>query len=140
VQDFQTELRSRGYRFTPQRQLVLEAVTELGHATPEDVHAWVTERASGINISTVYRTLELLEDVGLVSHAHLSHGAPTYHSSTTPQHLHLICRNCGSVIEVEPEVVAPVVDRLRTEHGFVADVGHLTIFGTCQECSAREEG
>ena len=45
---------------------------------------WVTERAAGVNISTIYRTLELLEDVGLVSHAHLSHGAPTYHSTATP--------------------------------------------------------
>jgi Fur family ferric uptake transcriptional regulator len=140
MQDFQTELRSRGYRFTPQRQLVLEAVTELGHATPEDVHAWVTERASGVNISTVYRTLELLEDVGLVSHAHLGHGAPTYHSTTTPQHVHLICRECGVVTEVQPDVVTPALERLRSERGFVADVGHLTIFGTCQECNAGQQG
>lgn len=136
MQDFPTQLRSRGYRFTPQRQLVLEAVNELGHATPEDVHAWVVQRAAGVNISTVYRTLELLEDVGLVSHAHLSHGAPTYHSTTEPQHVHLICRSCSKVIEVEPATVAPAIDRLRDEHGFVADVGHLTIFGACQECSA----
>lgn len=135
MQDFQTELRSRGYRFTPQRQLVLEAVVELGHATPEDVHAWVIERASGVNISTIYRNLELLEEVGLVSHAHLSHGAPTYHSTTTPQHVHLICRLCGKVSEVEPDFVAPVVERLRADQGFVADVGHLTIFGSCKECS-----
>ena len=77
-------LRERGYRLTPQRQLVLEAVTELGHATPEDVHAWVVERAEGVNISTVYRTLELLEEIGLVTHAHLSHGAPTYHAGRRP--------------------------------------------------------
>jgi Fur family ferric uptake transcriptional regulator len=136
MQDISTELRSRGYRFTPQRQLVLEAVNALGHATPEDVHGWVVERAAGVNISTVYRTLELLEDVGLVSHAHLSHGAPTYHSTSEPPHVHLICRGCSQVIEVEPAVVAPTVDRLRDEQGFVADVGHLTIFGACRECSA----
>ena len=135
MQDFQTELRSRGYRFTPQRQLVLEAVVELGHATPEDVHAWVTERASGVNISTIYRNLEMLEEVGLVSHAHLSHGAPTYHSTTAPQHVHLICRACGKVSEVGPDFVAPVVERLLTDNGFVADIGHLTIFGSCKECS-----
>lgn len=136
MQDFQTELRSRGYRFTPQRQLVLEAVVDLEHATPEDVHAWVTERAAGVNISTIYRTLELLEDVGLVSHAHLSHGAPTYHSTSSPQHIHLICRECGKVTEAEPELVAPLVDRLAADQGFVTDVGHLTIFGSCQECSS----
>jgi Fur family ferric uptake transcriptional regulator len=115
--------------------LVLEAVTTLEHATPEDVHAWVRDRASGVNISTVYRTLELLEEVGLVKHAHLTHGAPTYHAAAAPEHVHLICRDCGTVSEVEPAFVSPLVDRLEAERGFVADVGHLTIFGSCAECA-----
>jgi Fur family ferric uptake transcriptional regulator len=135
VDQLQAELRSRGYRLTPQRQLVLTAVTELDHATPEAVHAWVTQRASGVNISTVYRTLELLEDLGLVSHAHLSHGAPTYHAADKPEHIHLICRSCGRITEVEPAVVAPLLDRLAADHGFAADVGHLTVFGVCKDCS-----
>lgn len=130
------ELRSRGYRLTPQRQLILEAVTHLGHATPEDVHGWVVERASGVNISTVYRTLELLEELGLVKHAHLSHGAPTYHAAAAPEHVHLICRDCGSISEISPAVVGPLVKRLKADHGFVADVGHLTIFGSCKECAS----
>jgi Fur family transcriptional regulator, ferric uptake regulator len=134
VSQLKDELRARGYRLTPQRQLVLDAVGELGHATPEDVHAWVTERASGVNISTVYRTLELLEDLRLVKHAHLSHGAPTYHAADQPEHLHLICRDCGKITEVAPHVVEPMLDTLEAAHGFVADVGHLTIFGSCEEC------
>jgi Fur family ferric uptake transcriptional regulator len=134
VNQLKDELRARGYRLTPQRQLVLTAVGELGHATPEDVHAWVTERASGVNISTVYRTLELLEGLGLVKHAHLSHGAPTYHAADQPEHIHLICRDCGRVTEVAPQVVVPMLDMLETSHGFVADVGHLTIFGSCDGC------
>src|SRR3982750_771127 len=68
-------LRERGLRLTPQRQLILEAVHELGHATPESVHHHVRERAAGANITTVYRTLELLEEPGLVNHTHLSHGS-----------------------------------------------------------------
>ena len=132
----QAELRSRGYRLTPQRQLVLEAVTTLGHATPEEVSAWVRERAAGVNISTVYRTLELLEEVRLVKHAHLSHGAPTYHAAEAPEHVHLVCRDCGTIIEIQPAEVAPLVDRLRTSRGFVADVGHLTVFGACSECAS----
>jgi Fur family ferric uptake transcriptional regulator len=134
VNELKDELRARGYRLTPQRQLVLAAVGELGHATPEDVHAWVTERASGVNISTVYRTLELLEGLGLVKHAHLSHGAPTYHASNAPEHIHLICRDCGKVTETAPEVVAPMLAALQDSQGFVADVGHLTIFGSCEAC------
>jgi Fur family ferric uptake transcriptional regulator len=134
VSQLKDELRARGYRLTPQRQLVLTAVGALGHATPEDVHAWVTERASGVNISTVYRTLELLEGLGLVKHAHLSHGAPTYHAADQPEHLHLICRDCGTVTELAPAAVEPMLRALEDTHGFVADVGHLTIFGSCAEC------
>ncbi len=128
-------LRSRGYRLTPQRELVLRAVTELGHATPEDVFDWVRERSSGVNVSTVYRTLELLEELALVKHTHLSHGAPTYHAAAAPEHVHLVCRQCGDVIEADPSVVAPLVEALRCDVGFVADVGHLTVFGQCRRCA-----
>src|SRR6188474_3078884 len=103
------ELRARGYRVTPQRQLVLEAVTRLGHATPEDICGQVQETARGVNISTVYRTLELLEELGMVTHTHLGHGAPTYHSATDEDHLHLVCRDCGLIIETDVSVADPLV-------------------------------
>src|SRR6201995_3849710 len=96
------ELRSRGYRLTPQRQLVLEAVAALGHATPEEISTEARRTASGLNISTVYRTLALLQELGLVTHTHLGHGAPTYHVATDDDHLHLVCRDCGQVEEVAP--------------------------------------
>jgi Fur family ferric uptake transcriptional regulator len=132
---WQTELRAQGYRLTPQRQLVLEAVAALGHATPDEIVTAVRRTASGVNISTVYRTLELLENLGLVTHTHLGHGAPTYHAATDDDHVHLVCRMCGRVAEVAPEAVGDVVDRLLADEGFVADVGHLAIFGTCRDCS-----
>jgi Fur family transcriptional regulator, ferric uptake regulator len=134
--DWQDELRARGYRLTPQRQLVLEAVQDLEHATPDEILAQVRRSASGVNVSTVYRTLELLEEIGLVTHTHLSHGAPTYHSSAVPEHVHLVCRACRTVYDVEPEAVQPMVERLRADHGFETDVAHLTVFGVCATCSA----
>ena len=108
--DWHEELRSRGYRVTPQRQLVLEAVSELGHATPEEICARVQQTARGVNISTVYRTLELLEELGLVTHTHLSHGAPTYHLAAEADHVHLACRGCGEVTDrgLEPLPELPV--------------------------------
>lgn len=133
--DWQDELRARGYRLTPQRQLVLEAVQDLEHATPDEILAHVRDRASGVNISTIYRTLELLEEIGLVTHTHLSHGAPTYHSSAVPKHVHLVCRSCKSVYDIDPEVVQPLVTRLQEDEGFDTDVAHLTIFGLCRKCS-----
>lgn len=132
---WQTQLRASGYRLTPQRQLVLEAVSALGHATPDEILTTVRHTARGVNISTVYRTLELLENLGLVRHTHLGHGAPTYHAAVEDAHVHLVCRSCEGIAEVEPEVVGDLVDRLAVEEGFTADVGHLAIFGLCRACS-----
>lgn len=133
------ELRSRGYRLTPQRQLVLEAVERLQHATPDDVLTAVREKASGVNQSTIYRTLELLEELGLVTHTHLRHGAPTYHPGSAPDHAHLVCRGCDLVTEVDADVVAPLVETLRNRYGFAADVRHLTVSGDCADCRRRSE-
>lgn len=137
-------LRSRGRRMTPQRQLVLDAVRELGHATPEQVHAVVQRSASSVNITTVYRTLELLEELGLVTHTHLSHGAPTYHRVEDDPHIHLVCRGCGEVAEADPTLLSPVAQQLRAERGFSVDVTHVALFGLCARCAgdsaASEEG
>jgi len=133
-QAWDEQLRARGYRVTPQRQLVLEAVARLGHATPEDVGAEVRQAARGVNISTIYRTLELLEQLGMVTHAHLGHGAPTYHLAVDADHVHLVCRSCGKISEVSPDSVRPLVTALIEEQDFETDVGHLTVFGRCGQC------
>jgi Fur family transcriptional regulator, ferric uptake regulator len=135
--DWQSTLRAGGYRLTPQRELVLRAVEKLGHATPDEVHAEVRQHSGAVNVSTVYRTLELLEELGLVRHAHLTDRAPTYHSTATPQHVHLVCGSCGQVTEVAPEVIEPVSTALHEQFGFTTDIGHLTIFGTCRSCGDR---
>src|SRR3954463_8967565 len=132
--DWRERLREKGYRLTPQRELILGAVEELGHATPDEVLAEVRTHSTAVNASTVYRTLEVLEELGLVRHAHLSDRAPTYHSVTDHEHFHLVCRECHRVISVDPEVVAPLAERLRREQGFVLDVGHLAVFGECTDC------
>lgn len=134
----QDSLRQRGYRLTPQRALVLEAVTELGHATPEDVHQWIRERADGVSLSTVYRALELLEGLDLVKHAHLTHGSPTYHPASAAEHVHAVCRSCDAVTPLPPSVVADTLARLRDDIGFEADVSHLTIHGVCRECASSD--
>ncbi len=129
-------LRASGYRVTPQRQLVLEAVTRLEHATPEEIFAEVRNTARGVNVSTIYRTLELLEDLGLVTHTHLGHGAPSYHPAAEAQHVHLVCRQCEQVTQVDPAAVRPLVSALETDYGFETNVGHLTVFGRCASCRA----
>ncbi|WP_407565759.1 Fur family transcriptional regulator [Streptomyces sp. 184] len=133
--DWKRDLRERGYRLTPQRQLVLEAVDCLEHATPDDILGEVRKTAAGVNISTVYRTLELLEELGLVSHAHLNHGPPTYHIADRHHHLHLVCRVCDRVIEAENAVAEPFAETLRQRFGFESDVQHFAILGRCATCA-----
>jgi Fur family ferric uptake transcriptional regulator len=137
VGDWQGMLRARGHRLTPQRQLVLEAVQTLGHATPEEILAKVRQTVGAVNISTVYRTLELLEELGLISHAHLGHGPPTYHHTDQEAHLHLVCRDCRSVIETEVAVAADLVAKLDHDYGFDTDVRHFAIFGRCSDCRKK---
>lgn len=139
-EEWQAKLRERGYRLTPQRELVLHAVDRLGHATPDEVHAEIRAQSSAVNLSTVYRTLELLEELGLVRHAHITDRAPTYHSTATPDHAHLVCRGCGKVSEATPDDVAPLTEALERKFGFHTDIGHLTVFGSCEACSRTKTG
>ena len=133
--DLASRLREQGLRLTPQRELILRAVEELRHATPDEVLAHVRAQVSSVNASTVYRTLEVLEELGLVRHTHLSDRAPTYHSTLEHEHVHVVCRRCHAVRSYDPGLVDSLVAALG-EDGFSVDVGHLAIFGTCADCSA----
>jgi Fur family ferric uptake transcriptional regulator len=133
--DWQQRLRESGHRLTPQRELVLAAVEQLGHATPDEVYAEVRSHSEAINLSTVYRTLELLDELGLIRHAHLSDRAPTYHAATGHEHAHLVCRNCKKVISVGLPAVQEALGTLVAAHDFTPDYGHLTVFGLCADCS-----
>ena len=133
--EWDQKLRRGGYRVTPQRQLVLESVERLGHGTPEEILSEVQRTASGVNLSTIYRNLEVLEEVGLVTHAHIGHGAPTYHSVDDHVHIHLVCDRCGKVDSIDAAIADPFLDELRTRTGFVTDVSHVALHGECSECS-----
>jgi Fur family ferric uptake transcriptional regulator len=126
-------LHQRGLRMTPQRQLVLDAVRQLGHATPEQICTKVQRAAPAVNITTVYRTLDLMERIGLVRHTHLGHGAPTY-SEQEHQHVHLVCHACGAVQEAPTDLMDDLAERLRTESGFDLDASHVALSGLCRDC------
>ena len=128
-------LHERGLRMTPQRQLVLDAVRELGHATPEQVCSQVQRAAPAVNITTVYRTLDLLERLGLVRHTHLGHGAPNY-SAEEHEHVHVVCHGCGTVTEAPTTLMSDLADRLDSGLGFELDVSHVALSGLCRNCRA----
>jgi Fur family transcriptional regulator, ferric uptake regulator len=133
-------LRARGMRLTPQRQQVLAAVNVLEHATPDDIAARLRADAGSEGVapdtSTVYRTLELLERLGLVWHTHLGKGAPVYHAAQHP-HLHVVCQGCGEVSSVDPALLDGAAERLAADLGFQLDVGHVALSGTCRACRER---
>jgi Fur family ferric uptake transcriptional regulator len=137
--DWDEVLRAYGYRITPQRQLVLEAVNTLGHATPEELCSEVQKKAAAVNLSTIYRTLEVLEQVGLVTHAHIGHGAPTYHSVETDAHIHLVCDTCQGVTSIDADVAEIFVQILRDKVGFETDVAHVSVHGQCTTCLDRQK-
>jgi Fur family ferric uptake transcriptional regulator len=124
-------LRARGLRATPQREQVLSAVHRLGHATPEQI----SDALPDVDLTTVYRTLELLEDIGLVKHTHFGHGAPAYRPAGD-DHVHVVCHSCGSIADADPDLVQTLAERLRREQGFDVDRSHFTVFGRCARCGA----
>jgi Fur family ferric uptake transcriptional regulator len=131
-------LTGKGLRYTDERQAVVGAVfAKHRHFEAEDLLLWARTHHPRVSRATIYRTLELLEQVGMVTHTHLGHGAPTYHLATDADHVHLVCRDCGRVTEIGPDAIRPLITALDERHGFETDVGHLTVFGRCQECRPR---
>jgi Fur family ferric uptake transcriptional regulator len=128
-------LRERGMRCTAQREHVLDAVHRLGHATPDQISAAVT----GVDVATVYRTLELLEDLGLVRHTHLGHGPASYRPASD-EHIHVVCHACGAIVDAAADLVDPLAQRLRADSGFELDRAHFTVFGRCASCARHGAG
>lgn len=128
-------LQDLGYRLTPQRIMILEAVLESDdHITAEDLFDQVKARYPHISFSTVYRTMELLRDSGFVTQTDLGGGRVQYHPVDKATHHHLICQVCGSVDEVAEDVFDGLQRELRDKYGFDATLTHFAIFGRCRNC------
>jgi Fur family ferric uptake transcriptional regulator len=136
------QLRSRGLRWTPQRRLILEVLEETqGHVTGSELVERCRERDPDTTPSTLYRTLDVLEELGYVSHSHsASTGREEFHVLPASEHAHLQCRTCGRTWELDSDDAAAVVRPVRRRFGFIVDVGHLTISGQCAECAAEVAG
>ena len=134
-------LRRVGYRLTPQRMLILSIIHDSsGHITAEDVHNRVVKQYPFVDISTVYRTLQLLKKMRFISETDLGSGRVQYELSEGDAHHHLVCRECGSTSPIEDELIDPLRATLLQRHEFEADMEHFAIFGLCHECSARRSG
>lgn len=128
--DFEARLQQAGYRRTGPRREVWEAVTRLRHATPEQIVADLDD----VDTSTVYRTLEVLVQVGLITHTHIGHGPPVYHAVDPTPHLHLVCQRCGAQSSAPVTTAHSLVAALLRDHGFAADVDYISLPGLCASC------
>ncbi|MHB8618326.1 MAG: Fur family transcriptional regulator [Chloroflexota bacterium] len=135
-------LRELGYRLTPQRQLVWDALRKSGgHVSAEDVCARVQRTVPGFNIASVYRTLELLERVGMARTSHLGDGRRTYEVAEGPAgHHHLVCEKCHGTIHFGADPVSSLRESLERSYGYRFDDLELVIFGRCPRCQADGEG
>jgi Fur family ferric uptake transcriptional regulator len=127
-------LRSKGLRMTPQRRaIVAEVMRTQGHISPTALARTVQSEMPGVNASTIYRTLSLLEEVGVLAHAHLEGGAE-YHRAEEAGHVHLTCSNCGSEDDLSLEEARALSHLIERHREFLPDLTHFAISGLCAGC------
>jgi len=129
------KLTEKGYRLTPQRIMILSAIEDSeSHISAEEIYAKVADKYPQVNISTVYRTLELLKQLGLIYEIDLGEGRVRYHPEDKGHHHHLVCQKCGAVIDVDESALSPLRDVLLRDYSFRAELKHVAIFGLCDKC------
>lgn len=129
------KLTDRGYRLTPQRLMVVKAVEDAeSHISAEEIYAQVSAYYPQMNISTVYRTLEMLKAEGLVTETDMGDGRVRYHCMGKGHHHHLVCQKCGAVIDIEETALDVLWGEVRSRYGFDVDMKHLALFGRCARC------
>ena len=134
--DIAGELREQGYRLTPQRMMILSAIENShDHISAEEIYAQVAAKYANVNISTVYRTLELLKRLNLVTETYLGNSHVRYHPADKGHHHHLVCEKCGAIIDIDESTLARLQDVLLHRYNFNARLSHLAIFGRCANCN-----
>lgn len=130
------DLRARGVRITGARRAVLTALAASdGHMTAEELARTVQVTSPEVHLSTVYRTLESLEELGVLDHVHLGHGGAVYHLAENRHH-HLVCGSCDTVVHLPPDVYDALAQDIEVRYGFTLQQHHVALSGTCARCRA----
>ncbi len=128
-------LHERGLRWTPQRRTLVDVLSRTdGHVTGSELVERCREIDPETTPSTVYRTLDVLEELGLVRHGHGADGREEFHVLPAVEHGHLHCQSCGGTWEIEAAEAGSLVGSLEASRGFAVDLSHVTIVGTCAAC------
>ncbi len=131
------ELRRKGFRVTPQRGVILETIAHMGgHRSVQEVYSEARDRLPGLNIATIYRTLETLHRAGMVDLFDAGSGPALFElRDPSTAHGHLVCSECERVLDIDSELIARLVEEVEREAGFFIDPHHLTLLGICGECA-----
>ena len=136
---FLTQLRQRGYRLTPQRELVLLVLHQIGYpASADEIFELVSSQNASVELSTIYRTLDLLASMNLVSIIDAGDKQRLFELvGKEAPHLHLVCRTCGKIIGFESDLLLPLLESIKDSIHFAAEISSLTIPGFCAQCAAE---
>jgi len=134
-------LHAEGKRVTQQRLLVFQAIQERGtHLTADEIYLQARKNDANINLSTVYRTLGLLKELGLVKELHFDGGQHYYEPRGEGEpHHHLICSQCGKIVEFQCPFCNEIQEEVAEEHGFIITGTHIDLIGYCPLCQERRE-
>ncbi len=119
---------------TPQRRMIIDIIHEKGeHLKAETIITHVQNKMPGVNKSTIYRTLDLLEQAGCVFKTETDDGM-VFHHAEEGHHHHLVCQKCGKSIDCEEDLFAPVEENIASRYGYIVEFQHLVIKGLCEDC------
>jgi Fur family ferric uptake transcriptional regulator len=132
-------LRGRGYRITPQREMIVQTLVQSErHMSAEEIYQQVQSFTRATNIATVYRTLELLVAEGMACQNDLGSGRVVYSSRQHGTHIHLVCRQCGEVIDADNQLMEPLRERIKERYSFDASLDHISLSGLCESCQSLD--
>ena len=142
INDLKEELKKRGYKLTPQRRAIVDTIiiSEGKHLTAEEIYDEVKKDCPEIGLATVYRTILLLEEMGIIYKLDLEDGCSRYelaHEHENHRHHHLICNNCGKVFEVQDDLLDDLEQKIEKSYDFKIFDHSLKFFGLCKECRDR---
>lgn len=129
-------LKAQGFRLTPSRKAIVAQLLANEHLNAEELFTFAKKQDPSIHIATVYRTLEVLERLGLIEHIHLGHGRASY-QIVSDLHKHLVCTKCSKIVEIPNESLKSFVTKIKRDYGFYLKIGHFALPGLCKDC-ARE--
>jgi Fur family transcriptional regulator, ferric uptake regulator len=142
IEKLKNNLKSKGYKLTPQRRAIVDIIIrkEGNHLTTEELYDSVKKECPEIGLATVYRTVQLLEELGIICRLNLDDGCSRYelvHEAENHQHHHLICTSCNKVTEVEGDLLEELEQRIQSKYNFQIKNHSVKFYGLCSDCSNK---